>query len=263
MDFFARTAVQKGLNEKARILPPLVIDGNWGPATTAALKSYQGQNKLPLTGLYDSATQDALGAFLASKYLATDDLELAAFTLEVTVEQVLAVSITESKAAGFFPSGDCQILFERHKMYAALAQKLGANKAATYARMYPGIVNSVRGGYLGGQQEYRRLNQALTIDRDCALASTSWGLFQIMGFNYADCGYPSVEAYVADMKQNEKLQLQSFVKFIQQNNRGALWTALKAKDWTTFAGKYNGTANVPVYAHLLDSNFTQAARYLT
>ena len=42
--------------------------------------------------------------------------------------------------------------------------------------------------YEGGMGEYERLKKALAIHEKAAACSASWGLFQIMGFNYAACG---------------------------------------------------------------------------
>lgn len=39
----------------------LKVDGNWGPATRAALKTYQGAHQLKPTGHVDAATAKALG----------------------------------------------------------------------------------------------------------------------------------------------------------------------------------------------------------
>lgn len=38
--------------------------------------------------------------------------------------------------------------------------------------------------YLGGVHEYKRLELAQEIDEECALKSASWGIGQIMGFNF-------------------------------------------------------------------------------
>src|SRR5262245_24944614 len=40
-----------------------------------------------------------------------------------------------------------------------------------------------------------QFGRACFLDRDAAHQATSWGLFQIMGFHYAKCGYESAEAF--------------------------------------------------------------------
>lgn len=42
--------------------------------------------------------------------------------------------------------------------------------------------------YYGGIREYERLEKAREIHKEAADASTSWGMFQVMGFNYVMCG---------------------------------------------------------------------------
>ena len=39
----------------------------------------------------------------------------------------------------------------------------------------------------------------MTIDEECALLATSWGIYQIMGFNYSVAGYRDVEDFVTAM----------------------------------------------------------------
>lgn len=54
-----RTAkVQMALNANGA---QLQVDGKWGPATRAAVKSYQGAHKLKPTGNVDAATAKSLG----------------------------------------------------------------------------------------------------------------------------------------------------------------------------------------------------------
>lgn len=259
MDFFLRTAVQKGLNEKTRIAPALSIDGVWGSMTVSALKSYQQQNGLTQTGQYDAATQAKLGPFLAQKYLSLGAVQTAANALGVSVQVMIAAALTESQSSGFFSDGTCAILFERHKMYAYYSAKYGQAKADAMARAYPAIINPIKGGYLLDQAEYTRYNKAVALDRDCAMLSTSWGLFQIMGFNYAACGFNNVVAYTTAVQVSEQAQLTAFVNFTKTNAGGKTWAALKAKNWTQYATYYNGTGNVAAYAQKMENSFNSAA----
>jgi hypothetical protein len=45
----------------------------------------------------------------------------------------------------------------------------------------PDISNPKPGGYKGGAGEYSRLEAAMTLDKEAALKSASWGLAQVMG----------------------------------------------------------------------------------
>ena len=92
---------------------------------------------------------------------------------------------------------------------------------------------------MGGLREYDRLEQARKINREAADASASWGMFQIMGFNYAACGESSVESFVNAMCESELKQLVLSARFIKQ---AGMLPALQNKDWAEFAKRYNGPA---------------------
>jgi 16S rRNA G966 N2-methylase RsmD len=105
---------------------------------------------------------------------------------------------------------------------------------------YPALVNTARGGYLGGASEYARLKNARQINNVCALESCSWGAYQIMGFHWKSLGYANIHAFVDAMQCCEGQQLDVFVQFITADTK--LHTALKAKKWADFARIYNGPA---------------------
>jgi N-acetylmuramidase len=88
-----------------------------------------------------------------------------------------------------------------------------------------------------GARQYDRLAEAVALDRAAALQSASWGMFQILGLNYADSGFGSVEDFVTAMCTGEGAQLEAFAAFCRHNG---LDRALRARDWTRFALGYNG-----------------------
>ena len=55
----------------------------------------------------------------------------------------------------------------------------------------------------GGLKEYDRLERARAIHREAADSSASWGLAQIMGFNYQVSGCKSVSEFVEMMTESE------------------------------------------------------------
>ena len=65
-------------------------------------------------------------------------------------------------------------------------------------------------------------------------------MFQIMGFNYAYCGCPDVEAFVALQHAGADEQMACFARFIA---RPPYLAALRGKQWTKFAEAYNGPAH--------------------
>ena len=60
-----------------------------------------------------------------------------------------------------------------------------------------------------------------------------------MGFNHAAAGFDDVESMVASMRTSEDAHLASVAAFLKQGN---LVRFLKARDWASFARRYNGAA---------------------
>ncbi len=232
-----RRNLQMALNEKTPAR--LVVDGDFGGKSVIALKAFQAKSGLIQSGLFDDATQALLSSHMKTKYLNEEHYVAAALALGCEVAAIKAVVEVEAAGDGFLPDGRCDILFERHKFYKAIAAKKGAAEAQRLMVQYPNICNTETGGYKGDENEYPRLAIAEGIDLECARASASWGMCQIMGFNYASCGYTSATAFSNDMKLSEPKQLMAFVNFIKANP--TLLSAIRNKQWAVFAKNYNGT----------------------
>jgi len=231
---------------------PLVLDGDFGPKTEAAVVAYQRHANLVVDGVAGPKTHASLAGHDCKCLLHEGDLVRAAERLGVELAAIKAVNEVESRGAGFFEPGKPAILFERHIMHRQLS-RVGKGDDAEQIRRHvadlvatlPNLVNPSPGGYNGGIAEHARLARAKMIDANAAIESTSWGLFQIMGFHWAHLGYPSAQAYADSMKVNEANQLDAFVRFIEADL--ALHKALKGRKWVTFARLYNG----PAYARNL------------
>lgn len=167
------------------------------------------------------------------------DFEKAARSLGVEVAALRAVAEVESRGAGFLVDGRPIILYERHVMYKLMFADSAA-AAVVAATQHPDIVNRDPGGYKGGITEWERLADAIAINRECALQSASWGMFQLMGFHWQRLGFNSVQAFVNAMYAGEPQQLDAFCRFICTDN--SLHKALVSRDWLTFARGYNGRA---------------------
>lgn len=160
------------------------------------------------------------------------DLARAAAALECDVAAVQAVSDVESRGGGYLSNGRPKILFEAHHF----SRRTGG----VYNKSHPKISSPRwdKSLYAGGPREYTRLENALRLNRNAALAAASWGRFQIMGFNYELCGYRTVTAFVSDMVESEGGQLDAFVGFIKGRR---LDDDLRSHDWAAFARGYNGS----------------------
>ena len=157
--------------------------------------------------------------------------EAGARALGCSVAALRAVAQVESAGDGFLDDRRPKILFERHIFHQRTSGVHSARHAA--------ISSAERGGYLGGAREYARLAQAIKLNRKAALESTSWGKFQLMGFNHRRCGHATVAQFVAAMVSGEPAHLTAFVRFIQTSR---LADELVRRDWTAFARGYNGPA---------------------
>lgn len=152
---------------------------------------------------------------------------------------LLAVKQVESGVGGgFLPSKRCKILFEGHKFYDELKKK-GNRNLTQLLKVAPDIVYHTwdRSKYKGGELEWNRLEKAIAIDREAALKSASWGLFQIMGSNYTACKCKNVEEFVALNCESEDNQLELLINFL---NTTGIIKYLNTRQWPEFARRYNG-----------------------
>jgi len=163
--------------------------------------------------------------------LRDEDYAAAALALGCEVAAIKAVAAVETGPQGPFESqGRPTILFERH-IFSRLT-------GGVYDASEPDISNPVPSGYGLYSAQYSRLIRAAALDADAALKSASWGAFQILGSNFSEAGFGSVEACVAAMRSGVRAHLEAFVKFVAADP--VKLKAIRAKDWAGFAERYNG-----------------------
>lgn len=221
---------------------PVTVTGTFDEATRQAVIGFQRKYGLDADGIVGYHSWETL--FFANrgdgKKLTDDDFRLAARLLDVEVAALKAVKEVESgRYGGFLPSGRPVILFEGHIFWSQLEKRgIDPKKHETGNGdiLYPKWNKS---HYKSGEAEYTRLEQARKIHREAADASASWGMFQIMGFNYAACEEKSVSGFVDMMCKSELHQLLLSARFIR---KGGMLPALQQKDWAGFAKRYNGPA---------------------
>lgn len=146
---------------------------------------------------------------------------------------IKAIVATEVGIRGAYDSqGRPTILFERH-----IFSKLTGGK---YDKSHPVISNPIQGGYGYFSAQYTKLNEAEKLNREAALKSASWGVFQILGLNFKQAGFKNVRDFVKAMKISLVEQANAFVEYISNDAR--LLAALHQKNWSKFAKIYNGSA---------------------
>jgi len=148
-----------------------------------------------------------------------------------------AVIDVESGGAPFEPSGLPRFLFERHQFYA----RLPAAKRAQAVSL--GLANREWRPKIQYRDQRTPEGRAALLDRavrfggaEVAYRSASWGLMQIMGFNYILADASSAVDLVAKCKTIEGQLIAAF-NFIQHEK---LLLPLKRKQWAVFAEGYNG-----------------------
>lgn len=156
----------------------------------------------------------------------------AAGIIGCDVACIKAVKQVEANGSGFMPDGSIKILFEPHVFWEQL-KKVGI-KPTLSDICYP---NWQPGKYGAYSVQWKRLIRAKAIHKEAALKSASWGLFQVMGYNYGSCGYASVFEMINLFGYGEHEHLKAFAKFIVNRK---LAVHLVNKEWGAFALGYNG-----------------------
>jgi hypothetical protein len=221
----------------------IIDDGDFGKLTLDAVIDFQKSCGLVTDGIVGDKTWTKLLDDNEPKEILTElDYIECAQLLGVEVAIIKAVKEVESgNIGGFFKSGHPTILFEGHIFWNELKKR--NKKPELFVKgnediLYPKWTKKY---YSSSEGEINRLNKAMKIDRIAALSSASWGMFQIMGFNYKSCNCHNIDEFVDKMKSSYKEQLKLFMLFILNNK---LNIYLRRKDWAGFAKNYNG----PEYA---------------
>lgn len=174
-----------------------------------------------------------------------DALKSAADALGWQVEMVSALSKKEVQKNPFFMHGGKELqklLFERHKFWRHLA--LNGIDPDELIRRDPSL-RDILGktpypakGYGKFIAQYQRRERASAIHREAALSACSYTGFQILGENYAECGYGSVESFV-DAMQDTDNWLAAMVALVKKKGIEDKLTPHRL-DFAGFAEKWNG-----------------------
>ena len=153
--------------------------------------------------------------------------------LGVEVAAIKAVVVIEAgnKMEGFWAPGVPVVNFDpaMYSRYRGKAKNKSGDKNAK-------VPSGLKGYAL---KEWTQLVNARKVNAQGADMGTFWGMFQIGGFNYKLCGCESVEEMVRLMSYSELEQLELFAAFLV--NTGMV-NDLRAKNWSSFARKYNGAS---------------------
>lgn len=179
------------------------------------------------------------------------DYQAAASTYGVPVPSVKAVIEVEAAGDGFLPDGRPKILYEAHHFSARTGHRYDVSHPLISVPTW----DQARRLYVGGAGEYARLDEAKALDETAALESASWGAGQVMGFNWRDLDFPSVQAFVAHV-QTAAGQMDVMMRFCKRN--GLLQHMRRFPDadaCRAFAAGYNGSGAVDVYGPKIEAAF--------
>lgn len=203
-----------------------------------------------------------------SKRLTPEQIYRAAISHGLEPAALRAVIAVESGGSGFLPDGRCKVLFERHHMWKRLqARGLDPGPLAAARPDLCGTSWKPKLWPYGSQaKQWDRIAAVIrfgdSVDRQesyakAAYEATSWGLFQLMGFNYEAAGFPNVLAFKQAHEESEAQQLAAILRWMGGNG---LLGRLAKRDWIRFTAAYNGPGQVPVYSARLMAAYARERR---
>lgn len=168
------------------------------------------------------------------KKLSPSDIEIVAGYLGCEVAMIKAILKVESAGKGFGSDGRPIIRFEGHQFRKYVSNKQYAEKAGL-----AGPVGVVKNPQSQADRYEKLLKPAMLIDGPAALRACSWGLGQVMGFNYDLCNYNTLDDFVRAQCYSEGAQLMTMARYIVG---AGLQRDMKAKNFLAVARGYNGKA---------------------
>lgn len=223
------------------------VSSSFGKELESSILEFQAQQGCEENGSVDLEVWDKIFQSVRveiesiySMLLTNEYIDEKAIENGLAPASIKAVIKVESSGRGFYLNKRATILFEGHKFWGQLISK-GFNPEEFQEGNEDILYKTwtTKHYSLDSKKEYNRLNRAIAIDEESALKSASWGMFQIMGFNYKLAGFDTVYEFVENMKISERNQLEAFFIFLK---KGGCFKYLEAKEWTKFARCYNGRA---------------------
>ena len=165
------------------------------------------------------------------------DFVTAARDLDVDVAAVHAVAEVESGGrTGYDARKRPKILFEIHHFRDHTSGRYDTSHPHLSA---PYRSKLRRASYQ--KDQWLVIAEAFALDKEAAVKSASWGMFQVLGSNAIDAGWTTLQQFVIDMFASEGQHMRAFLGFCRANS---LIGYLKRHQWASFARGYNG----PSYA---------------
>ncbi len=220
------------------------------------------QEKLPLTG--DIISKKAAQTW--NKFGGILETLSGAYNIDPGV--AVAVFCVESSGKGFEPKNDNRLIirFENHLFWKYWGKKnpqkfhqhfkygLRENNRMKVWKGHfwrPESVDNWQEFHGNQTKEWDVLTFARRFADTEALYCISMGAPQIMGFNYQIVGYDSVEEMFEKFNLDIRYHIEGFFDFLDKR----MIKALQRRDFTEFAGYYNGSGQKQTYGNRIQNYF--------
>jgi N-acetylmuramidase len=183
----------------------------------------------PLIELYRDVTHTLLPPTMCFAPISDVQYAEVAKSLDIEVAAIKAIASVESSGEGYDTKGRPIVRLEAH-WFKKLTNNL-------YDQSHPHLSNTTPASYRYGNwsNQYSRLYEAIALDSVAAIKATSWGQFQVMGFNHN--GWPDPVSFARAMQADPVNQLKTFAAYLRDRK---LVTHIQKKDWASVALGYNG-----------------------
>jgi peptidoglycan hydrolase-like protein with peptidoglycan-binding domain len=176
------------------------------------------------------------------------DYQAAATRLAAPVANVKAIADVESAGETFWTIDGQQlpaVRLEAHWFGKFTGYRFNTSRPdLSSTEWIPALAASTRAG------AWQQVRAALALDKAAAEQATSWGAFQVMGFNWQRLHYARVDEFVAAMSTASG-QLEAFTRYIEADP--ALRASLAIGAWRDVENRYNGGGFNGVYAAKLEA----------
>jgi predicted flap endonuclease-1-like 5' DNA nuclease len=191
-------------------------------------------------------------------------LQTLAGQLGIDPGVAVAVWTVESAGRPFGPDGRMTIRFENHIFYnrwGKNAQNIfnqhftfNSDRSWTGHQWRPSPNEPWRTFHGNQNTEWETLEFACKLDDTAGKFSISMGGPQIMGFNYAALGYPSVQEMFDAFGASEGNQVIGFFNFVRSRGSQTI-QALQNSNFKAFARVYNGPGQAETYGNLIQNAY--------
>lgn len=154
-----------------------------------------------------------------------------------------AVCLVESMGHGFDAAGFPVCLYEPHIAWAhaSVAERIALGKVGL---AYPKWGTLPYGSYAAQKARWKQASAIAGIE--LATLATSWGLTQILGENFMDCGYNNPTDFLTSQMTSEASQLHDTALLMR--SMSGMMAAMQRTNFQAIARCWNGPGQVAIYA---------------